>query len=294
MITVGLYCGWDEQFPDLLSRLRRATPNLYGHTYKTLRFVPPECPHTHALVLNAVSALQCPLENTWVVVFEPPEILGDNHPWLDSNHPQNGAHIYSFCEGSQHPVAPALGLVQARIAPPTLTPSVKPLRMSMICSDKTVTPYQVKRRDVLRALLDTDIRIMFYGRNMLQTNDERMQGELPVQDKDMGLRPYVFCIDFENSPRDVLTDKFLDPLLNATVPVTNSPAALKYFPANSYEFIDFNMSVERIVAKIVELYAQPRSHLAKYDAPILQARDLITYGEYNLCEWLYRQIVSTS
>lgn len=289
-MRVGLYYPWmeHEPFEVLLDRMSWSTPDLVGNQYKQLLFVPPDEPHDYALVLNAVDQVACKLECTWVVIFEPPEILGADHPWLDQRHPLFGANIFSFCTGSAHSVAPALHLPQATIAPDDFHPSHKINLCSMICSDKKQTFYQVKRREVRDALKATDLDIHFYGRNMPLEPDPRVKGEIYGRTKDSALRSYKFCIDFENNGWDALTDKFLDPILNATVPITNSTGAPKYFLPKSHEYIDFRYPVPDIVDRIREILADPTPYV--YDIPVLHARHSLTRGKHNICEWLYRHI----
>lgn len=288
---VGVYSSWDETFEHLMERLRWATPALddYYNNYKTLHFVPATEPHDFALVFNAVNKVSTLPKNTYVLIFEPPEIIGPSNRWLTDRHPQASSNIFMFGGGSIHEQVLGLHIPQATLSPPETLPSRKPHRCSMICSDKTVTPYQKKRREVLVALQKTGLDIHFYGRNMRTSYlDPRVEGEIDGPTKDEALRPYTFVIDFENTHRDVVTDKFIDPILNGAVPITNSTGAAKAFPSGSFEYVDFDWPVEKIVAAIGAIITQ--KSLTQYDKPVAQARRLVSAGPLNICEWLYRKI----
>lgn len=294
MKNVGLYCAWDEPFGRLLERMSWSTPDLHGSHYKDMRFVPPSYTHDYALVFNATELpVFCSPDHIFVIIFEPPEILGEDNPWLSAEkHPQAGGIISSFCTGSEHQLALGLHLPQSTIAPRGYKPSAKVLPCSMICSDKTQTPYHRKRLDIMHILMEEyDARIFFFGRGMrFNSNDPRLCGELPTQDKVAALRPYTFTIDFENTDRLALTDKFIDPILNATVPITNSRAAAMLLPDNSYEYIDFALDNYEIAERILEIITQPVAALERYDIPVLDARYQFTRGDLNICEWMYRKV----
>lgn len=294
-LRVAVYCNWDEPFAELMFRLRRATPGLgVDNVYKSLWFVPPEEEHRHGLVFNAVrdgDRLFCKPKDTYVIIMEPPEILGADHKWLTTQHPQHKAHIFMFGGGSVHEEALGLHIPQATLSPSHVLPSSKQRRCSMICSDSDRTPYHKKRRQVLAALRETVLDIDFYGRGMAKDpNDSRVKGPINTPTKDYALRPYSFVIDFENTHRDVMTDKFIDPILNGCVPITNSTGAAKVFPKGSFEFMDFDWSVEQIVGAIEAVITQPAFDLIRYDAPVSAAKRLVSTGSVNICEWMYQQI----
>lgn len=285
-VNVGLYCGWEESFDSLMERMRRATPGLTDE-YKSLRFVPHTEPHEAALIYNAWDGpVHCAPGKTYVIIFEPTDILGPDHPWLFARtHPNVGANIYSFCAGTEHRLAMGLHLVQASLT--DLVPHDYQRLCSMICSSKTITPYQRKRREVMEALLQTDLPIDFYGRDMEATGNPRVKGEIRGPLKDEALQPYKYVIDFENSPLDVITDKFIDPIFAGSVPITNSTGALQVFPEGSYEYVNFEQSVPMIVWCIRKILESGKH----YDGRTVVARESLTRGRLNICEWLHRRLV---
>lgn len=288
-MRVGLYCDWNEPFNDLIFRMALTAPSLnYQGEYKSLTFVKPEEPHDFALVFNASEEVHCKPENTYVIIFEPIEILGENNPWLDPNtHPQGPqAHIFSFCGATQYPTAYGLHLAQASLVYDEYTPSRKARRCSMICSYKTYTPYHRKRREILSALKDTDLDIHFWGRGIEQ-DDPRVKGEITDYLKNQALWDYSYVIDFENSPHNVLTDKFIDPILSNAVPITNSTIAHRIFPRGSFRAIDFEMSVPDIVKRITDIITE--GDVSYCDLPVSAARSLIK-NHLNICEWMYGHI----
>lgn len=288
---VGVYCYWDESFEDLMTRLRWMTPGLHeDNCYKSLRFVPIDEAHEHALIFNASKVkLHCQHHNAFVLIFEPPEIIGDDNPWLTRDHPQSRANIFMFSLGTVHKPAIGLHLPQATLSDPSVRPSTKQIPCSMICSDRTQTPYHRRRLEIRDALLASDLPIHFYGRGMtLDDADPRIHGEIHGKLKDEALRPYVFTIDFENSHRGVLTDKFIDPLLNGSVPITNSTGAALVFPTGSFEYVNFDSSTDGIVEQIGQIITQ--QDVTKYDHPVAKAKALLSRGELNICEWLHRKI----
>lgn len=287
--VVGLYCAWDETYERLIERLKWSTPGLsfYGE-YKRLRLVPSVEPHDFALVFNAAEDVKCPLENTFVIVFEPPEIIGEDNPWLGEGHPQYGANIFMFSEETVHEPALGLHIPQATLTNPDVLPSTKRYSCSMICSDSNVTPFHAQRMAIMKALRSTDLDIHFYGRRLALTDDPRVRGEITDDTKDVALRDYAFTIDFENSARGVMTDKFSDPLLNGTIPITNSTGAVKVFPKRSYEYIGFDWPMERQIERIRSIITQ--DDLTRYDKPVAVAKAMLSSGSVNICEWLHQRI----
>lgn len=277
--------AWTDDFEHLMGRIRGQTLQLTeDYRYKDLQFVDHRMhEYDYALVFNyANEPIECPLTNVWVVILEPPEIIqGGLMP-----HPQAGANIYSFCSGYEWPTVLGYGITQTQYTSDEYKPSTKPKKCSMICSDKDYLPWHRKRREILHALQSTDLDIDFFGAGMELTDDPRIKGSLPLNDKSEGLQPYSFVIDFENSPYHVITDKMLDPLISGSISITNSLAAW-IFPG-AYEWVNFRYSTEDIVRQIKGLL-EPQD-LSMYDQPVLSAKRNIIDGPRNVCEWFYRKI----
>lgn len=287
-MRAAIFTHWEDTFEHLMGRLRGQTPGLSREfLYKDLQFVDPQRTDEYdcAFVLNYThERIACSPEKAVVLILEPPEITQDY--WYP--HPQEGALIFAFCSGTPYPAELGLGVAQTYYTLSRFRPSTKPLKCSMICSYQDYLPWHHKRREILAALMATDLDIHFYGKGMELTDDPRIKGELPLNDKSRGLQPYSFVIDFENSPHMAISDKMFDPLISGCVPITNSLGAVRVFPENSYEWIDFCDATADNVNTIAEILAQ--TDLTKYNVPVRNARKLLLEGEKNLCEWFYRKV----
>lgn len=309
MIKVALFTNWYEPFNVLVERFGDQTPAMNNNVYKDLEFVDPEHTSTYdaAFVLNMTDQpVHCEDDMIFTLILEPPELL--NNSWefiadakapnrwhnaykeqsITLPHPQEerNARMFFFTSGTKYEQALGLGLAQTK--PTDLLPSQKTKICSMICSDKLLTYWHHRRRDVLAALLSSNLPIDFYGRGMQTTVDHRVKGEIPEGKKCNALTDYRFVIDFENSEYDAITDKMFDPLFNGCVPITNSTGAAKVFPEGSFEWINFDQGVSEIVKQIAHIISQPQG--TGYDDPVNEARNLLLEGPINICEWIYQRI----
>jgi hypothetical protein len=96
---------------------------------------------------------------------------------------------------------------------------------------------------------------------------------------------YKFVIDFENSPRSVVTDKFYDAVLCRTVPVTNSTWLRDNYP-KSIVYIDFEAPTKQIVEQIREISVNGQA--SEYD--IMTPRQDILSGKLCLAKWIEDRI----
>ena len=104
-------------------------------------------------------------------------------------------------------------------------------KISIVCSNKTITPFHRKRLDFVNQLNQSKAMIDFYG-----------FGISPIKDKADALLPYYGHIAIENYIcQDYWTEKLVDPLLAYTVPFyCGCPNINDYIPAESYIPIDLN------------------------------------------------------
>lgn len=296
---VRMFGDWDDPPERLLERLKSQTVEFDHNVYDGVEFVTDDS-YDVAIVFNYLQQdqrLLTPPERSFGLVLEPPEISDWMHPlrlrkW---SHGLIGDY-YSFANISGYKYAPCLGFATAKPWVLGYSPSEKDdicsetsrNRACMIASNKVYTPYHQKRRAILDALLATDWNIDFYGRGMEKNEDGRVKGEIYPMGKAPTLDLYPFCIDFENSPHGVLTDKYFDPILRNTVPITNASCLLEYGVEGSYEYVDFSESVDSILERIEDILGVV--DVSCYDEPLMEARRELLQGRMSLANWIVERV----
>lgn len=295
MRRVRMFGDWDDKSQALIDRLIAQTPDMIGNCYKDVEFV-ADGTYEYAIVFNypTTDLIHTPPERTIGLVLEPPEISDWMHTQAvkDRGHRMVGRY-FSFADVPEYEYAPCLGFTTTGPWILGELPSEKndDLRAVMVASTKTYTPYHLKRRQILDALLAEKAlkEMAFYGRGMEKCpTDFRVKGEMLPMQKHIVIEKYAFCIDFENSPLGVVTDKFFDPILRNTIPITNAKALLEYGTPGSFEYVDFDDSVDAIVKQIKEIISQ--RDLTCYDKPLLAARRQILQGDMCLAKWITERV----
>ncbi len=120
----------------------------------------------------------------------------------------------------------------------TLVRPSKPKLLSVICSDKTVTPDQRQRRDFVRYLqseLGSEIDV--FGR-----------GVRTLSDKSDAIWPYKYHIVLENDHSEhFMTEKIADAYLGWSYPLYfGGPEAYQRFPEGSFTAIDIYQPAEAL------------------------------------------------
>lgn len=97
----------------------------------------------------------------------------------------------------------------------------KKFPMSFVASDKNQLVGHQLRHKLIDKLLQTDLDIHFYGRNLnrMHRYDQRIKGT--VENKfETALVPYMFTVSIENVIEDFYTtEKFYDPILAECIPI---------------------------------------------------------------------------
>lgn len=299
---VKMFNDWEDPPQVLLDRLKAQTPEINDdNTYGDIEFVVDNT-YDYAMVFNYPKhELITPPERTIGLILEPPEICEWMHPTdvRERGHRAVGRY-FSFAKVPEYEWAPCIGFATTKPWILGLLPSEKlkdvitrtssaERNVVMIASNKTYTPYHLKRRELLEAMMNSKIDVDFYGRGMHKNPvDFRVKGEILPQNKHIVIEKYPFCIDFENSPLGVLTDKFFDPVLRGTIPITNASVLLDHGVKGSYEYIDFELPTSQIIQRIREIISQ--KDLTCYDAPILAARKEILQGRMCLAKWIEEKV----
>lgn len=280
-----MFCDWDNDSDDLLRRLKYQTEGFQGNDYKGINFVSDNS-YTHAVVFNfPTQDLNSPPQNNIALLLEPPELIKTMWKEQSKHKYTNVRQIFSFASDSYET---AYGMGFSTVPKLEYTPLMdKPPRMCMICSDKLLTPYHQKRRDIMKALLKTDFPIDFYGRGM-SGSDPRIKGEIPGMKKYEVLDKYMICIDFENSPHSVVTDKFFDPVLCNTLPVSNAAVLHTMVDLDSFFFVSFDLPVGDIIDSIGEILEVPINE--GHAEALLDAKREIMSGNMCLAEWIFRRM----
>lgn len=290
MRRVRLFCDWDRNSWELIQELKKQTPFLTpNNCYEGIQFVHDNS-YDYAVIFNTTrERVITPHNKNIVLILEPPEIMKMMYGRTGLNGTFS-SKTYSFAQDDYHEWAPGLGFTTVDYEPPAPLVSLKPRKACMMCSNKVFTDYHAKRRQVFSALLESDLDIDFYGRGMeLVPGDERVKGEIPFGTKRDVYQNYAWCIDFENSPHGVVTDKFFDPLFSGTVPITNAMVAPSIAPDRSYELIDFGASTDSIVKRIDGILKT--SALWKYDKPVSYMAKQFAMGQFNLTKWISDRIM---
>ena len=271
-MKVRMFCDWDNDSEGLIIRLAAQTNDMIGHWYKDIEFVSGD-EYDAAVCFNLPNVeLKC--DNYFFLLLEPPEIM--------SFHPDVRSRVYSFAEDG---FLPAYGLGFATVPKRSYPPLDSKRGTCMIVSDKLMTSYHRKRHEIKEALLRTDLPIDFYGRN-LTGDDPRIMGTISPMGKHKVLRDYARCIDFENSPRKVVTDKFFDPVLCNTIPVSNASILHELTPG-AFDYVDFDDDVASIVNTIGSFVEQGTSG---YSEPLRLAKEEILAGKMCLAEWIHQRL----
>jgi hypothetical protein len=284
-MKVRMFCDWDNDSEELIRRLKDQTDAFQGNDFKGINFVSDDS-YTHAVVFNfPTQDLKSPPQNNIALVLEPPELVKTMWKEQAKKKYTNVRAIYSFAADEYEP---AYGMGFATVPKMEYIPLMdKNPRMCMICSDKLLTPYHQKRRQVMRALLETDFPIDFYGRGMTG-NDSRIKGEIPSMRKNEVLNEYMICIDFENSPHSVVTDKFFDPVLCNTIHVSNAAVLHTMVDLDSFFFVSFDLPVKDIVETIGEILETEIND--GHAEALLDAKREIMSGDMCLAEWIARRM----
>jgi hypothetical protein len=291
---VRMFCDWGNDAGQLIERLEGQTSQMNRGIFKNLKFTTGE-EYAYAVCFNypAVHDLKCPSSNVVSLVLEPLEVLDKFYNAATKEKSIKEFKVYSFAD--EAPFESALGLgfstVTKNVNP---SPQVGRKRLCMIASNKRITKYHHKRHEVVAALLDSDIDMDFYGRGMgaawrcRTTNDPRVKGEIPPMGKDSILSQYKFCIDFENSPNSVVTDKFFDTILCDTHPITNATILDEWFPdSGGFSVINFDHPVDVIVNQIKKITDKDSS--SSFD-DIVGLKNEFLEGKLCLANWIHKRV----
>jgi len=284
MPRVRMFCDWDNTSTELIERLVAQTSGMHGHSLGGYDFVDDDT-YDHAVLFNypQVNLHTAPNMNIGLVL-EPPEISSWMHPGpMRSAAMAQASRYFSFAKEKGMAWAPGLGFATVPHNYHYSDPSAKGNKACMIVSNKLMTDYHAKRQQIFHALLDSDLPIDFYGRGMESSDDPRVKGEIAPMAKAYILSSYSFCIDFENSPHGALTDKFFDPIICGTVPVTNATMLRRHGIKGSYELVDFKLTNSTIKDKIGSILAKD---ITQYDGPVAKARSELMLGSWCLARWI--------
>lgn len=285
---VRMFCDWDNDSKDLLDRLKAQTDHFYGNDFRGINFVVDDS-YTHAICFNFPEYdLKSPPENNVALLLEPPELIVSMYKTQAKKTYDNVRDIYSFAFMRDYSDATGIGF--ATVPDIQYTPLLdKPNKICMIVSDKLMTPWHRRRQEIRDALLETDLPIDFYGRGMELTDDPRVKGEIPPMKKYDILDKYQICIDFENSKHGAITDKFFDPVLCNTVPVSNAAILSTIVDQDAFFYISFDWPTKEIIKEISSIC---EDELDEGRAAALEAaRFEIRQGKMCLANWIVERVM---
>lgn len=289
MLRVRMFCDWDDDAAAMYRKMLQRTDGMTANfTYKDMQFVTDDS-YDVAIIFNfPVHELVVPPNKAIAILMEPPEIVDVLYSGNKGVQYNNVSAIYSFAKDPNLTTEPAYGIGFTTVLDlPYKELMQKPKKMCMIVSNKLMTPFHHRRHEILRALLDTNLDIDFYGRNMMTGSDPRMKGTIAPMRKWEVLNEYQFCIDFENSPYGAITDKFFDPVLCNTVPISNADILLEVAPKGCFEHLPFEWDTSRMVHRVKEILEQP--DISHYVEPLKLAKQAIRSGNMSTVEWVYQK-----
>lgn len=288
MPRVRMFCDWDNTSEELIDRLKAQTAGMHGNSLAGYDFVADDN-YDHAVLFNYPAAsVHTEAKKNIGLVLEPPEISSWMHPEPVRNHAKLlASRYYSFAKEKGLNWAPGLGFATVPHNYQYSKPSDKSNKACMIVSNKLMTDFHAKRQQVFHELLESDLPIDFYGRGMSQSDDPRVKGEIAPMAKAYILSSYSFCIDFENSPHGALTDKFFDPIICGTVPITNATMLRRHGIKGSYELVDFKLTNSNIKTKIASIL---ENDITQYDGPVAKARSELMLGSWCLARWITNRL----
>jgi len=286
MPRVRMFCDWDNDSAGLIDRLKMQTDGFAGHDYKGLNFVSDDS-YTHAICFNFPTYdLKTPADKNVALILEPPELVASMFSKERKMTFKNVREIFSFAADVY---TPAFGLGFATVPDMTYPELLsKSNRVCMIVSNKLMTPYHHKRQKIKDALLETDLPIDFYGRG-LTGDDPRIMGEIPPMSKYAVLSRYQMCIDFENSPHCAVTDKFFDPVLCNTIPISNAAVLHSLIDQDSFHYINFDLPIKDIVENIGCIVNEWQVDQDDANA-LLATKKEIRSGSLCLAEWIFARV----
>jgi len=252
----------DWQTPDLLRQTPGGKGEWAGHTFTTEAVEACD----YSVILNRVPStltLNCPPENIWLIVQEPPVEL---YCWQKKGFGQP-ARVYTPDEALRQPkfihshgalpwhVDKTYDELKAQV------PVEKTRPLSWITSNTSVLPGH-KTRMRFREHLQKEVDFDLWGR-----------GFTPIADKWDGLAPYRYSLAIENHRcARYWTEKIADCFLSRTMPIYYGAADLAlYFPEES--FIRIDLGDRSAIRQIKEIIASDL-WLKRRDA-IEHARNLV-------------------
>jgi hypothetical protein len=285
-MRIRMFCDWDNNSRQLIDRLKQQTNGFNGDQFGSATFVDDDS-YTHAVAFNyPVYDIKSPPENNIALLLEPPPISEMMHGESRRKQFDNVKAIYSFVEDP--PCETEYGLGFATVPKGQYPPwFAKEKKICMIVSSKVLTQYHVRRHEIKEALLQSDVDIDFYGRGLVG-DDPRIKGEIAPMAKYSILSQYKFCIDFENWP-NAITDKYFDPILCNTIPVSNSPI-LQDFKDSLYYYVDFNWDLDTIVDRIRHISHDKEASLITSNRVFERAQKQIMEGNMSLAHWIIEKV----
>jgi hypothetical protein len=189
--------------------------------------------YTHVIILNtAMPILTIPKENVIGLAIEPVEFLGLIQQFVDYSR----AHIGKYLIGSH---AEQLGLPFVNHysymwhTPPLKQTPTKTKLISLMVSEKTFAPGHKYRHEMVRAILQSSLKIDIYGRGCryYDAMDPRICGEFTSKQP---YENYQFHICIENYQKPhYFSEKISDALLCSTSPIYLGCHNIDtYFPGN--------------------------------------------------------------
>lgn len=300
-ILVRIVRNWD--WPDLFN----LTPHRSGR-WGNIQFTEEPVPQCDYIIisnnLDEEIATQCPPQNIWRVVQEPPS--GPFKAW--HQHPAYAAKTFTCdpdCSGPRyirsHPMLPWHVNRDYDFLVSAAVPQ-KEKMLSWITGTRGKMEGHRLRMDFLKFISGQIPQLDLLGGGVYhltrptarKRNDERQQalGFKPIADKWAGLAPYKYSLAVENTLcPDYWTEKIGDCFLARTVPIYfGCPNLENYFPKESFIRIDIREPQEAL-DHIREVLA--RDSWETRLAAVEEARDLVL-NKYQFFPAMARHIQSQS
>jgi hypothetical protein len=194
--------------------------------------------YTHAIIINiAMPQLKhdIPKENIIGIAYEPPHFLNITEDFV--NYAKKYISKYYLGKKYDLPEPFVEGYSYMWYIQPLKYIPLKNKIMSIMVSEKKISPNHQYRHQLIYNLLRTQLPIDIYGRGCIffkDVNDERIKGRFneiePYENYDFHIAIENYCLPY------YFSEKILNPLLCGTTPIyLGSPNIEYYFPNNVIE-----------------------------------------------------------
>lgn len=241
MIKIRVFSSFAKPGKDCSVPLIRISELLDDAEYNVKYCFTTNNDYTHAIILNtAMPELHIPKEHVIGLAFEPIQFLGLTPRFIQYAQNKIGKYYIGDKRNLSEPFTEHFAYLY-HVVPPKKIFIKKPNLISMMISQKNITPGHAYRHALVKEILKSNLPVDIYGRGCEQyakSNDNRLKGAfkdsgtVTLEDSYVMYADYKFHISIENSiTPHYFSEKIMDPLLCNTTPVyLGCTNITQYFP----------------------------------------------------------------